>query len=101
MKKLLLVLLLLIPRPSFASFGFYKAVTIQTGQVPSSQSGFPALVPFLAVDSDFATVANGGKAQSASGYDIRPYADAALTTPLTFELVPGTYNAMTGAFEMW
>jgi hypothetical protein len=80
-------------------FSFYTACTIQTGQVPSSQSGFPALVPFLAADSNYATVANGGRALNSSGFDIRPYSDAALTTALTFQLI--SYTASTGVFEMW
>jgi hypothetical protein len=86
-------------RADTMSFSYYKTLTIQTGQVPSSQSGFPALLPFLGGDANLATVANGGHVQSASGFDIRPYSDSALTSPLTFELV--SYNATTGAFEMW
>jgi hypothetical protein len=84
-----------------AAFGFFKPLTVQTGQFPSPQSGFPALLSFLVGDADFATTGNGGKATSSSGFDIRPYADANLATTLTFELVPGSYNAATGAFEMW
>jgi hypothetical protein len=80
------------------AFGFYKGVRIQTGQAGTAQTNFPALVPFLAGDADFASVANGGKART-DGFDIRPYADSGLTVALTFQLV--SYSAATGAFEMW
>lgn len=83
------------------AFGYYKAITIQTGQVPTSQSSFPVLLPFLAGDADLATIAHSGKVQSSSGYDIRPYSDAGLSSALTYELVPGTYDATAGSFEMW
>jgi biopolymer transport protein ExbB len=82
------------------AFSYYKACTIQSSQVPSSQAGFPALLPFLdSNDNDLRSVGNGGHVQSANGYDIRPYSDSGLTTPLTFELV--SYDATTGKFEMW
>jgi hypothetical protein len=83
------------------SFTYRKSCTIQTGQVPSTQTSFPALLPFIAADNDFRTVANGGQNQSASGYDIRPYSNLQLSTALTFELVPGSYDASQGSFEMW
>lgn len=78
---------------------YYSPDVVQTGQVPSTQTNFPRL--FLPTDNRFRTIANGGHVANANGYDIRPYSDAALTTALTFELVPGTYNASTGTFEMW
>jgi hypothetical protein len=81
------------------AFSYYKQLTIQTGQVPTSQSSFPVLLPFLGGDANLKSVGHGGHVQSASGYDIRPYSDSGLTSALTYELV--TYDATIGAFEMW
>lgn len=81
------------------SQNYYTAFTVNTGQVPSSQSNFPVLL--LPTDNRFRTIANGGHVASSSGFDLRPYSDTALTTALTFQLVPSTYNASTGFFEMW
>jgi hypothetical protein len=81
------------------AFTHYKKVTIDHTQCGSINStNFVAAL--WSSDSAFATIANGGKAQNTSGYDIRPYADIALSIPLLFELVPSTYVASTGAFEM-
>lgn len=75
------------------AFSYYKKITIQAGQVPSSQSNFPAIAPFLAGDTDI-------KAHARSdGFDIRPFSDSGLTVALPFELV--WYDPATGAFEMW
>lgn len=81
------------------SFSYYSPDTVQTGQVPSTQTNFPML--FLPTDNRFRTIANGGHVQSASGYDVRPFSDSGLSSSITFELVPGTFNATTGFFEMW
>lgn len=81
------------------AFSYYTAFTVQTGQVPSTQTNFPVLI--LVTNTRFKTVGNGGHVQNANGYDIRPYSDSGLTTALTYELVPSTYNASTGFFEMW
>ncbi len=80
------------------AFSYYKTVTIAHGQVPSNLTDFP--VSIWVTDADFKTVGNSGFVQNASGYDIRPYSDSSLTIPLTYELVPATYVATTGAFEM-
>lgn len=85
--------------PAFAAQAYYSAFTVQAGQVTGTQSSFPMLIK--PTDNRFRTVGNGGHVQNANGYDLRPYSDAALTTALTYELVPGTYNASTGTFEMW
>lgn len=82
------------------AFGYYKVYTINSAQVPSAQSNMPLLLP-TAADNDLRTVANGGHGQSATGLDQRPYTSTALSSAMTFELVPGTYNASTGAREMW
>ncbi len=81
------------------AFAYYSPFTVQTGQVPALQTDFPMLL--LPTDNRFRTIANGGHVQSASGYDLRPYSNSGLTSALTFELVPGTFNATTGFFEMW
>jgi hypothetical protein len=81
------------------AFTYYKSVTVDHTQCGTSDSSnFP--VSIWITDADFKTVGNGGYVQNSNGYDIRPYADSGLTTPLTFELVPTTYVATTGAFEM-
>ncbi len=81
------------------AFAYYKSVTIAAAQCGASDSSnFP--VAIWVTDGDFATIANGGKSTDANGYGIRPYADSGASSPLTFELVPGTYVATTGAFEM-
>jgi hypothetical protein len=83
----------------FMAFTYYKTVTIdhtQCGIVDSTD--FP--VAIWVTDADLKTVANGGKVQNSSGYDIRPYSDSGLTIALTYELVASTYVATTGAVEM-
>ena len=81
------------------AFNFYKSCTIQTGKVPSSQSSFPALLPFISSDANLKTVGNGGHVQNANGFDIRPFSDSGLSVPLTYQLV--SYDATLGIFEMW
>lgn len=81
------------------SFAYYTQFVVNSGQVPSAQSNFPMLL--LPNDNRYRTVANGGHVQSGSGYDIRPYSDTGLTSAMTYQLVPGTYNATTGFFEMY
>lgn len=89
------------------AFGYYVPVTGSSANsggggalsnfpivIFGGDAGFPA-----GLATDLKTVANGGKVQSANGYDIRPYADSSLSTALNFELV--TYNASDGTkFEM-
>lgn len=43
--------------------------------------------------------ANGGLVESSNGYDIRPFADQALTVPLQYELA--SYDPVTGDIELW
>jgi hypothetical protein len=87
------------------AFGYYKSVTIDHGQVGASDlTDYP--VTIWVTDADLATVANGGKVQSSSGYDIRPYADSGASSALTFELPDNPtgstkpYVATTGQLEM-
>lgn len=76
---------------------YYSPVTVQTGQVPSTQTDFPMLVSYT--DNRLKSVANGGHVRNANGYDIRPYSNSTLATVLTFELE--SYNASTGQVVMW
>lgn len=79
-----------------AGVGYYSSFTINSGQVPSTQTDFPILVNV--VDARFKTVANGGRVEDSNGYDIRPYSDVGLTLPLSYELE--RYNASTGEVIM-
>lgn len=72
-------------------------ISVNSGQVPSTQTDFPMLVSY--VDDRFKTVANGGHVAGSNGYDIRPYSDAGLSSPLTYELE--RYNGSTGEIIMW
>lgn len=85
------------------AFSYYKSMTLAEAQAGTADSTDWPLTICLdgtvqAADADLKTVGNGGYVTSASGYDIRPYADSGLSSPLTFELV--TYIATTGALEM-
>ena len=83
---------------AFANFGYYSPISINSGQVPSTQTDFPVLVSVT--DARFKTVANSGHVQNSSGFDIRPYSDSGLTTAITgYELE--RYNATTGEVVMW
>ncbi len=75
---------------------YYSPMTVAGGQVPSTQTDFAKLS--YPTDNRFKTIGNGGHVANASGFDIRPYSDSGLTTPLTYELV--YYNGSTGQFEM-
>lgn len=79
------------------AFSFYSPVTVQTGQVPSTQTDFPVLVSYT--DNRLRTTGNGGNVQNANGYDVRPYSDSGLTSALSYELE--RYNASTGEVIMW
>lgn len=85
-------------------FAFSKALTLAAAQAGSADSANWPLAICLdgnvqAADANLKTVANGGHVQSSSGYDIRPYADSAFTTPLDFELK--FYDGTAGKIEMW
>ncbi len=77
------------------SFTFRSPITVNAGQVPRPQSGFPMLVNYT--DARFKSSPTG-HVQNASGFDIRPYADAGLTQPLIYELE--RYNGTTGEVIM-
>lgn len=77
---------------------YYSPISINAGQVPSTQTDFPMLVSVT--DARFKTTGNGGHVANANGYDIRPYSDSGLTTAITgYELE--RYNASTGEVVMW
>jgi hypothetical protein len=89
---------LLLAVQVFGSFGYYSPISINSAQVPSTQTDFPVLVSVT--DARFKTVGNGGHVQNTSGFDIRPYSDSGLTTAITgYELE--RYNASTGEVVMW
>ncbi len=78
------------------AFSYYKSVTIDASQCGASNlTDFP--VTIWVTDTDLKVTGSGGFVQNSNGYDIRPYADAGLTSALTFELV--TYVSTSGALE--
>lgn len=79
------------------SFNYKSPFTIDHTKVQQDFTDFVVLVNIT--DNRFKTVANGGHVQNANGYDIRPYSDSGLTTPLTYEL--DTFIATTGTVAMW
>lgn len=76
---------------------YYSPISINSGQVPSTQTDFPVLVS--QTDNRFKTIGNGGHVNNSSGFDIRPYSDTGLSSALTYELE--RYNASTGEVIMW
>lgn len=77
---------------------YYSPISINSGQVPSTQTDFPVLVSVT--DARFKTIGNGGHVSNANGYDIRPYTDTTLGTAITgYELE--RYNGSTGEVIMW
>ena len=88
---------------------FQRTVTVKGGTDIGVQNGLLTLVPgpditnytmrFAGVYPYLATVANGGKVQSATGLDIFFTSDAAGSNRLPFEKV--AYNAVTGAVEFF
>lgn len=79
------------------AFGYFRALVVQSGQVPSTQTDFPVLVSVT--HADLKSTANGGHVQSASGFDIRPYSNPGLSSTLTYELE--FYDAVNGILVMW
>jgi hypothetical protein len=81
----------------FAAQTYYSPISINSGQVPSTQTDFPVLVS--QTDNRFKTTGNGGHVANSSGFDIRPYSDTGLSSALTYELE--RYNGTTGEVVMW
>lgn len=81
-------------------YGYCRTVTVDRTKVPNTdQTNFP-----VTVNGTYAFLAgtgSGGRLTNASGYDAIFTSDNAGTSLLDFELVPGTYNATTGAVEFW
>lgn len=79
------------------AFSYYSPITVQSGQVPSTQTDFPMLISYT--DNRLKTVGNGGHVQNSNGYDIYAYSDSALTTRLPLERE--RFNASTGEYIGW
>lgn len=94
-----LLIFLLLTSPGFAAFQYNRTITVQSGQVSSGpHSNFPMLV--AGTYSYLATVANGGKVQNASGYDIGFYSNSDCSTgKLDWEIE--SWSATTGAIAAW
>lgn len=79
-------------------YTYRRTINLNHTMVGSTdQTDFPVLVAGLL--SYLATVANGGKVQNASGYDVIFCSDAGGTTPLKWETA--LYTAATGLVEYW
>ncbi len=86
------------PHTSASGFQYYSPLTINSGQVPSTQTDFPILISLT--DNRLKTVGNGGHVLDAQGDDIRPYSDSGITTAITgYEKV--FYDGTNGILEMW
>src|SRR5882724_10595290 len=78
--------------------GYYSPVTVNSGQVPSTQTDYP--VRIFQTNARFKTVGNGGHVQNANGYDIRPYSDTGCSSAITgYELA--FYDGAAGTVEMY
>ena len=83
---------------AWGAWGYRRTVTIDHTQVPNSdQANFPVLVS--GTYSYLATVANGGKVTSGSGYDIIFTSDSACAVKLDHEIE--SYAPTTGAVNLW
>lgn len=84
--------------PAASAFSYRRAITINHTSVPNTdQTDFPILIS--GTYAYLASVANGGKVQSSSGYDVIFTSDSAGTTQLDHEI--DTYNPATGALNFW
>lgn len=99
LRAVALILLSASPVFSYANgYSWRATLTIDHTKIPSTQTGFPVLIS--STDANLATVANGGKVESASGYDIAFYAASdGAGTKLDHEI--GTWVATTGAIVAW
>ncbi len=77
---------------------WYSPISINGAQVPSAQTDFPVLVSVT--DARFKDVAHSGHVNRSDGFDIRPYTDVSLGTPIVgYELE--RYTPTTGEVVMW
>lgn len=80
--------------------GYTFRATVTVDHTKCGSAGNLASFPvYFAGNLSLATVANGGYAQNANGYDIVFSSDAFGASPLNWELV--NYNATTGVLEVW
>ena len=88
----------LSPPPEGNGYTYSRSIAIDHTKVPNNdQANFPVLIS--GTYSYLATVANGGRVQNASGYDVIFASDSGCTTKLNHEVE--TYNAGTGAVNYW
>ncbi len=76
---------------------YYSPISVSAAQVPSTQTDFPMLVSVT--DARFKSVANSGHVAGNNGFDIRPYTDGTLATPVIGYYLH-RYNASTGEVIM-
>lgn len=105
MKKILSTIaiafaLFLPASPAFATFGFYRTVTVDHARIGSTDlANYPVLVASTTY-SFLATVANGGKVQNSSGFDIGFYSSSDCATgKLAWEVE--RYIPTTGDSVFW
>lgn len=98
MRRFIVIAFLFATSQAWAAFGYYSPISVNSSQVPSTQTDFPVLVSVT--DTRFKTVGNGGHVQNSSGFDIRPYTDSTLATAITGYGLE-RYNASTGEVIMW
>jgi hypothetical protein len=80
------------------SYAYRRAITIDYTKVPNTdRTNFPVLIS--GTYSYLATIANGGDATNANGYDIIFTSDSAGTVNLPYERE--SYSASTGAVVFW
>src|SRR5258708_33187706 len=81
-----------------SGYSYHRAITCDHTKIPNTdQSNFPVLIS--GTYSYLATVANGGRVQSANGYDIIFTSDSTGSKKLDHEIE--SYNAATGAISFW
>lgn len=79
-------------------FAHHRIITVNAGQVPSTQSNFPVLVS-ITNDATLKSAANGGNVQSSSGTDIVFTSDAAGNSVIPYE--QESYDPTTGTLKYW
>lgn len=84
------------------AFAYYKSLTLSEAQSGTADSSNWPLAICLdgnvqAADTQLKDTNNGGPCRP-DGFDIRPYSDITLSTPLTYELVK--YDGVNGKLEM-
>lgn len=86
-----------IPRTITAGYGFRRRFFIPSEIHALSLADGSMVVPFLETQTWLRTVANGGKVQSASGFDIRFETDSGAKLPHDL----ASYVGSTGRIEAW